>query len=74
MRFPIELKKPNKKNGSGGGDCREIIKFAWLPRKMERHWVWLEKYISLQKYRLCKCNSLKYEFKMKWAETNRRLI
>ena len=39
------------------GDIRKVIRFAWLPvsanhpdELLPRHWVWLEKYLSIEMY------------------------
>lgn len=33
------------------GDEQMIIKFAWLPVKCCRNWVWLERFRSFEKYK-----------------------
>lgn len=34
------------------GDRREVIKFSLFPKKIKSEWIWLEKYISIEEYKI----------------------
>lgn len=58
MRWKINKPKKSKtiliaEKGPNIGDKKEIVKFAFIPKKIDSHnVVWLEKYIEVYEYRV----------------------